>query len=583
MDGKRNHFKDIVLTNKLMYVISVFVAMLGVACEIIPYFILSNVIVELLNKTAGIQVYIRQVWLIVLCMVIRAIMHNISTMLSHRATFNVITKIRLAIAHKLSRVPLGYVLETPSGKLKNMMVERIDSIEPSLAHLLPEMTANLLVPISIIAYLFTVDIRMALASLITLVIGFMCTMGMMQNYNKNYMRTVNAEKNANAVSVEYVNGIEVIKTFNQSGASYKKYTKAVKDYAESMSAWMKSVQIFVSLGKGIWPAVLVGVLPIGCILYFNGSLAAGDFILIIILSLGIITPLVKAISYTDHLAKIKYTIGEINEILNIEELPMADKDCVPNDNSIVLKNVSFGYTGEAVIKNANLTINKNALTSFVGPSGSGKSTIAKLITRLWDVDDGEILIGGKNIKDIPYDKLMDTVAYVSQDNYLFDDTIYNNIRVGKKDATDKEIEEAAKKSGCHDFIMDLDDGYNTVAGSAGGHLSGGERQRITIARAMLKDSPIIILDEATAYTDPENEALIQKSVAKLVVGKTLIVIAHRLSTIVESDKIVLVNKGKIEETGTHNELLRKSKLYKNMWLSHIAYKDTKTLGEEAVG
>ena len=374
--------------------------------------------------------------------------------------------------------------------------------------------------------------------------------------------------------VEYVNGIEVIKAFNQSAKSYQKYTNSVKAYADIMNDWMKSIQIYLSMGTYIFPAVLIGVLPIGGLMYLNGALSVNNFILIIILALGIMGPLIKAYSYADYSAKLGYTIKEINSLLNEPELADAKTPQAIDCHDIVFKDVSFGYGPQAVLNHINLTIKDGRTTALVGPSGSGKSTLAKLIARLWDVDSGDISIGGCNIKNIPFDELMDKVAYVSQDNYLFDDTIMNNIRMGNKNASDDEVIAMAKQSGCHEFIMSLEKGYKTIAGGAGGHLSGGERQRITIARAMLKNAPIIILDEATSYTDPENEAIIQQSVSRLVQGKTLIVIAHRLSTIVNSEKIVLVENGSIKAEGTHRALLDQSELYKRMWASHIASKDT---------
>jgi ATP-binding cassette subfamily B protein IrtA len=281
-------------------------------------------------------------------------------------------------------------------------------------------------------------------------------------------------------------------------------------------------------------------------------------------------------SYSDDIAKMKTIIGEVTNVLSQEELnrPKSDKE-KPKNYSVTLKNVTFGYHEQEVLHGINMKIEEGTVNALVGPSGSGKSTIAKLIASLWDVKEGSICIGGVDIKNLSLEEYNKKVAYVSQDNYLFDDTIRENIRMGRMDATDKEVEEVAKRSGCHEFIMQLENGYDTVVGGAGGHLSGGERQRIAIARAMLKNVLIVILDEATAYTDPENEAVIQASVAKLVQGKTLIVIAHRLSTIADADKIFVVENGKIVEEGTHEELLNKGKLYKTMWDAHISVKDSK--------
>ena len=543
--------------------------------EVAPYFIISKIVVDLFEGVTDKGVYLGYFIWIIIFFILRVILHNVSTLLSHKATFGVISNVREALATKLSRLPMGYVIETPSGKLKNSIVEKVEGIEPPLAHMLPEMTSNFLIPIAIIIYLFFIDWKMALISLVTLPLGLMCYALMLRNYKEKYNQTIEAEKNANAACVEYINGIEVIKAFNQSAKSYQKYTNAVKAYADIMNGWMESIQIFLSMGTYIFPAVLIGVLPVGSLMYLNGALSVNNFILIIILSLGIMGPLIKAYSFADYSAKIGYTMKEINGLLNKPELINVQTPKKINKYDIVFKDVSFSYSEQVVLDHINLTINGGQTTALVGPSGSGKSTIAKLIARLWDVRSGEILIGGCDIKNIPFDELMDNVAYVSQDNYLFDDTIMNNIRMGNKNAGDDEVIAIAKQSGCHDFIMSLENGYETVAGGAGGHLSGGERQRITIARAMLKNAPIIILDEATSYTDPENEAIIQKSVSKLIQGKTLIVIAHRLSTVINSDKIVLVENGLIKAEGTHEALLMQSSLYKRMWESHIASRDIK--------
>ena len=276
----------------------------------------------------------------------------------------------------------------------------------------------------------------------------------------------------------------------------------------------------------------------------------------------------------DDLARVGTIVGEVVGILSWEELarPIQDKEKVEN-YSISLSDVTFAYHDKEVLHGVNIQIKEGTVNALVGPSGSGKSTIAKLIASLWDVKHGSIKIGGVDIRELSLEEYNQKVAYVSQDNYLFDDTIRENIRMGNLNATDEQVEEVAKKSGCHEFIMGLEHGYDTVVGSAGGHLSGGERQRISIARAMLKDAPIVILDEATAYTDPENEAVIQSSVARLVQGKTLIVIAHRLSTIADADRIFVVDDGKIAEEGTHQQLLENGKIYPKMWESHIGAKD----------
>ena len=322
------------------------------------------------------------------------------------------------------------------------------------------------------------------------------------------------------------------------------------------------------------PYFLLGLLPFGALFYMKGTVSGSDLLMLIILSLGLVPPVMTIASYWDGVAKMGTIIGEATEILERDELKRPDtiKE-KPNGTDIVLHDVHFGYNDEEILHGIDLNIEQGTVNALVGPSGSGKSTIAKLIASFWDVNSGRITFGGVDIRKIPLEEYNRNIAYVSQDNYLFDETIMDNIRMGNPNATDEDVMNAAKACGCHDFIMQLEHGYQTVVGGAGGHLSGGERQRISIARAMLKNAPVVILDEATAYTDPENEALVQSSVAKLVQGKTLLVIAHRLSTIASADQIILIKDGVVEASGTQEELLVNSPLYRQMWETHMAVKE----------
>lgn len=555
------------------YIASVTLAVLSVAAGMVPYFAVSRIIIRLIEGGRDFSWYLPWCAISAAGFLGKVLLHNLSTALSHKATFAVISEVRRLIAAKLTRVPMGYVLDTPSGMLKNTMVEKVDSIEPTLAHVLPEMTSNLLVPLAIVVYLFVLDWRMALVSLITLPIGAVCYMAMMKGYEEKFGQYVGVSKHMNATAVEYINGIEVIKMFGRSASSYEKFSEAVKANANFGLDWMRECQVYFAMGIGIWPAVLIGVLPIGCVFYMNGTLDATTFITVTILALGIMAPLLAAMYYTDDIARIGTVINDIGEVLDVPEQVRPTQKADLKGTDIVLDNVTFSYGGKEVLHRVSLTIPAGSVTALVGPSGGGKSTIAKLIASFWDVGGGSVTVGGVDVKNIPANQLMDTIAYVAQDNYLFDESVLENIRIGRPSADDGEVKAAAKAAGCHDFIMELEHGYDTIAGGAGGHLSGGERQRIAIARAMLKDAPIIILDEATAYTDPENEAVIQTAVAKLVEGKTLVVIAHRLSTVTDSDKIVVIENGGIPAEGRHEELLETCELYRKMWKAHISAKD----------
>lgn len=559
---------------KSLYAVSVVVAVLNVLFKLIPFFIIGDVINKLLNGEKNFSVYLIEIAVIAASFVIAEIFHSISTAFSHKATFSVLGQIRKETCDKLSRVPLGYVKDTSSGTLKNIMVERIDSIETTLAHILPEFTSNIIPPIVVLVYLFIIDWRMALLSLVTVVLGFISTFGMFIGYEENYKNAVTKTKALNNAAVEYINGIEVIKVFGKADSSYEKFTKAAKEGADAYINWMRKCCNYQCISFSLTPYTLLTVLPFGAVFIMNGTLTVVNFIMCIILALSIVAPLIAVMSYTDDLGKIGTVVGEVAGILEQKELDRPEKSKKkPYDYSIRLKDVCFGYHDKEVLHNINMCMDSGSVNAIVGPSGSGKSTIAKLIASLWDTDSGSIEIGGVNIRDLSLEEYNKSVAYVAQDNYLFNETVRENIRQGNLNATDKEVERAARLSGCYDFIMSLENGFDTVAGGAGGHLSGGERQRISIARAMLKNAPIIILDEATAYTDPENEAVIQSSVAKLVAGKTLIVIAHRLSTITDADRIFVIDDGRVCEQGTHKELLEDNGLYKQMWQAHISVKD----------
>lgn len=550
------------------FALSVVLAIISVASGLVPYFAVAEIVNLLISGEMDFSVYLQWGLIGLIAYFARSVFHGLSTRCSHEATFRVLSEMRRTIAEKLTRVPMGYLTATPSGRLKTTMVERIEQMEVPLAHIIPEMTANLLVPVALVVYLFVLDWRMALASLATIPLGMLCYMAQMKEYPKKYAAVMQANKHMNATTVEYVGGIEVIKAFNQSAASYEKFTDAVRQNTRLMLEWMKSTQGYSALMMTLWPAVLIAVLPVGCLLYQNGSLSASDFITIAILSLGIIGPLVAAIFLTDDFSKIATITGEIAAVLEEPELdrPKAQKKL--EGYNISLRDVHFAYKDVQVLNGVSLDIKAGMRTALVGPSGSGKSTIAKLIASYWDVSSGRITIGGIDVKTLPPEQVMDLIGYVSQDNFLFNVSVRENIRMGRPEATDEDVEAVAKAAGCHDFIMSLTHGYDTIVGGAGGHLSGGERQRVAIARAMMKNAPIVILDEATSYTDPENEAILQESIGRLTRGKTLIVIAHRLSTITEADQIAVVDDGRIVAVGKHAELLQRCPLYAQMWAAH---------------
>ena len=561
------------------FILSVILAAFSMICGIVPYYFIARIVRLLLDGSTDRNAYIFNCCVILVLWLLHALFHALSTANSHLATFHTLAVIRKKALDKLAKMPLGDVISQPSGSLKSTLVERIDSIETTLAHLLPEFTTGIGAPIIILIYTFTVSWKLGLAALITVPFGVACYALMMFGYEENYGRTVRATKALNAVTTEYINGIEVIKVFGKAQSSYEKFADAAKESAASFVDWMRKCNVYMTFAMCIMPATMLSVLPVGGIMTMHGTISTADFITVMILTVGLIEPLLGVMSYSDDIAQMDTIVTEVRNIIDAPEMvrPESTSKTIENGD-IVLDDVHFSYSDKEVLHGISMTIYKGDFVALVGPSGSGKSTIARLIASLWDTDSGSISLKGVNIRDIPLDDYNDKISYVSQDNFIFDMSIRENIRLGRADATDEEVEEAARNCGCHAFIMGLENGYDTVTGTSGGHLSGGERQRIAIARAMLKNADIIILDEATAYTDPENEAIIQRSVAKLVEGKTLIVIAHRLSTVMNADCIYVVKDGMIAESGKHEQLLEKGGLYNSMWKAHISAKD----GEEDV-
>ena len=544
---------------------SVVFAVLGAAAGIVPYIAAAQILTlvcagmyELGPIAAAASValvgYLGSVWLA-----------SASTIISHRCAFITLNSIRKALTDKLSRVPMGTVLDQPSGTFKTLIVDTVEKLELPLAHMVPELTANTLIPVLMLAYLFVLDWRLALISLITIPVGICCYMGMMKDYGPRYARVLDASKNMDAAIVEYIGGIEVIKGFNQSTASYGRYVNAVRANKDAKVTWFRQTNPFYVAGVTIMPSCLIGVLPLGSLLYLSGDISASALITCIILALGLVKPLMQALRYTDSLAMVDSTVAEVSTLLDAPEMKRPSTPVEIPNYRITFDKVSFGYGKEEVLHGISLAIEPHAMTALVGPSGSGKSTVARLIASFWEADGGSVGIGGIDVKNIPLEQVMRSISYVTQDNYLFDLSVRENIRMGKPDASDAEVEEAAQRASCHEFICALPAGYDTCVGSAGARLSGGERQRIAIARAVLKDAPIVILDEATAFTDPENEAAIQASISGLVTGKTLIIIAHHLSTIVGADKIVVMDHGRLSAEGTHHELLESSPLYRSLW------------------
>ncbi len=494
----------------------------------------------------------------------------VSTINSHISAYTILADLREGIAQRLTGASLGTAQAKSIGALKNVVVDRIEQIEVPLAHMIPELSANMLLVVAIAVWIIVIDWRLALACLATLPIGLIIMAIGSGGYYKMYGGYLAKQDRVNSVVVEYIEGIRVVKAFNQATSSYRKFADAVQDFMSYTKEWMKMARVATATAFSILPTTLFGVVPVGVLLYLQGSITPGEFGLVCILALAIVAPAMYLGMSFNEMNLVAFAIADAKDFLNLPELAQQAEEAEVAGSTIRLNDVCFSYDeGVEVIHNVSLDIPTGSFVALVGPSGSGKSTLARLVARHWDVDAGSISIGGVDVCDMPLSQLSNLVSYVSQGDYLLDGTLRDNVLLGKPDASEEEMRAAAAAASCEEFVERLPKGWDTPAGEAGRALSGGERQRICIARAILKDAPIIVFDEATAFADPENEARIQASVATLSKGKTLLVIAHRLSTIVQADVICVVDAGRIVAQGTHSQLLETCALYRDMWQAHI--------------
>lgn len=545
--------------------ISILLAVLGEMFGIVPFLMVALLADELYRGTATIQRVLFFSGIAAICQIIKMLLTWRSSLMSHKISFTILKNIRETITDRMAKVPMGVMLETPTGTFKNLIVDNVAKLEDSMAHFMPELPSNIAAPLCSILLIFILDWRMGLASLITIPLGVLFFAAMMRGYGprmENYMRSAN---DMNSSLVEYVNGIQVIKAFNRSASSYGKYSESVNYFHDSTMEWWSQCWFWNAAARAVLPSTLLGTLPVGAWLYMEGTLSLPVFLISLVVPMGFVAPLMKVSEAMEQVSMIKGNLEQVTAFLKTPELVRPSEPVSLGERTYQFEDVHFGYKETEVLHGISFQTRPGTMTAIVGPSGSGKSTIAKLMAGFWDVTSGSVRFGGQDIRQIPFEQLMGEISYVAQDNFLFDKSIRENIRMGNPAATDEEVEDAAKAANCHDFIMQLEQGYDTLAGDAGDRLSGGERQRITIARAMLKPSSVVILDEATAYADPENEALIQQAISKLVAGKTLIVVAHRLNTIRNADQILVVANGNIAGRGTQEELLWECPIYQKMW------------------
>ena len=551
---------------------SVALAVVSVAGGFVPYLGVYQILRLFVERRAGLEGILLWCGVCLAGYAVKVAGYALSTMLAHVSAYTILEGLRLQVADRLMGAPLGEVESRPIGAMKSTVVDRIEDVEPPLAHMIPELSSNLLLPLAVVIAMFTIDWRMGLALLVTIPVALVPMAAGMRSYNKNYAAYMAANNHVNSVIVEYVEGIQVVKAFSQGERSYAKFAQAVSSFRDFTLNWFRCTWASMNLCLSILPTTLLGTLPVGIYLYQTGVLDPAQVTLCLMMALGIVSPLMRATAFINSMKSMQFAVKDTRELLDLPQLSQAKQEADLDGSGIRFRNVAFSYGGTGgaeVLHDLELHIPQGSFTALVGPSGGGKSTIARLAARFWDVTAGSITLGGRDIREMPLKQLSQAISFVTQDNFLFDCSLKENIRLGKPDASDEEVLAAARAAQCEEFLARLDRGWDTPAGEAGKQLSGGERQRIAIARAILKDAPIVILDEATAFTDPENEDKIQSSIMALSKGKTLLVIAHRLSTIQNADQIVVLEKGHIVDQGTQAELLRRCLLYQKLWQAHI--------------
>ena len=500
--------------------------------------------------------------------ILRMVLLGLSGVLSHKGAYNALFRVRCMIIEQLAKVPLGYVSERSTGEIKTVLNENIEKLELCLAHNIPELVSYLTGPVVIFLYLMTVNIPLALISLIPLFLDIPVMMAVFQKMSALLPETNESLADFNSVMVEYVRGMRLIKAYRMGSKSFKKFREAIFDENRAWNKIAKKTAPLYAVFILLLESGLLLLVPLGGRLFLRGSIPASVFLLFSYIGSLYLTELLPLQQLSGNFAQAFSGINKVKEILALPTFEGGD--AFPENHDIRLKGVRFSYDGKInVLENANLSIRDGEKIAVVGASGAGKSTVAALIARFHDVNEGEVLIGGKNVKSIRYETLLQNISLVFQKTFLTRDSVFDNIRMGRN-ASLTEVREAARKAQIDDFIMSLPDGYDTKVGSYGSRFSGGEKQRIAIARAILKNAPILILDEATSAADPENQVEIDKAIKNLCKGKTVIIIAHRLSVVGMCDRVLVVENHTVSDMGTHDELLLRNRTYRKSWESYEA-------------
>ena len=551
--------------HKIKLIISAIFSIISTTLSAIPYLLVYSIILELFNREISYNKIQSLVFIAILFIILGVVARILSGIFSHISAFNILYKIRIDLIEHISKLNMGFFKKNMTGKLKKIINEDVEKLENFIAHQIPDLSSAFATPLIFLGIMFYFNWQLSLVLFIPIILGILAQSGMFKNYMGKVDHFYKLVAKLNSTIMEYINAMNVMKAFNLTAKSFKDYRDNTQEYADY---WIELTELAVPYYSAFLCLVDTGLLfiiPIGGIMLLNGKITISVYILFLLMSTIFLNSLRTLFELSESLSFLLKGMEKIIEIFNEKEQKSGDISFPQHfSESLKYENVTFAYNKAKVINNFTLTIRAGTTTALVGPSGSGKTTIGLLAGRFWDIDEGKITIDGTDIKDISYESLMDNVSFVFQDTFMLHDTIYENIIMGKN-YTREEVENAAKKAQIHDFIMSLPDRYETKIGEGGIKLSGGEKQRISIARAILKNTPIVILDEVTSYSDIENEAKIQSALKTLLKGKTALIIAHRLYTIKNADNIVFMKKGQITEQGTHEELLRNRANYWHLW------------------
>lgn len=557
---------------------SCILAVLHSVLSLVPYALVFYIIKELTKRVPDFSLTYSYVSYAIGAILISMLAFFLSGVLSHIAAFNILYGLRKTLTNKVGALPMGYLSHRNSGAFKKIISDDVERIETFVAHQIPDFVKAVALPLLTISYLFKEDWRLALISCLPLVVLALIMPLMLGKKNQHLTEKYHHSlEELSSGIVEYVRAMPVMKIFQQSAETFEKYGKKVYTFHRFVSDWIRHSSAPFAIFMSFASNAMLPVLALGLYLYFRQGVSLPTLLLFLILGTGYMRPLFVMSNMVMQLQLIEQGVQQIDAILTQPILPEGKTSEQPQNHDICFDQVSFAYEADRyVLEDISFTAKEGTITALVGPSGAGKSTVGQLLSRFWDVTKGRITIGGIDIREFPTEVLMRQVSFVFQDSFMFQQTMYENIRMGM-DKTQDEVIAAAKAAQLHDFIMSLPQGYETRFGQSGVHLSGGEQQRFQLARAILKDAPILVLDEATAFADPENEHKIQEAFAQLIRGKTVLVIAHRLSTITTADQIIVFEKGHINAVGTHRELLEHSPLYKRMWDAHNRAKEWKLM------